>query len=198
MNKNFKLSFLLACFALSHPLFAAVTSPGNDRGNTKELNVRYFYKINESLLAVASVEIKDPSFDEQQRSVNIGARYSLSDNFKLGLFVGRVENQKHNDNWVKENGIWHWNNASNSRDYNIAPEVSYRNLINDLVYEIKLRYVFSTQFNEQDTFVKLNLIQNVSPAWTPDHKSGISNVSGPQVECIKNLEQTLTLSMIHQ
>lgn len=166
MNDFFRTSLLVLCLAYSGSLLAVVSSPANDRGNTKELNVRSFYKINDQLLSIAAIEIKDPSFDEQQRSINFGARYSLSDNFKLGLFAAYIQNQKHNNNWVKENGVWHWNNANNKRDYNIAPEVSYRNLIRELMYEFKLRYVFSTQFNEQDTFAKINLVYNITTAWT--------------------------------
>ena len=161
-----KILLALGCFVLNYSLFAAITSPPAERGLAKELNVRSFYKLNENLIAVASIEIKDPSFDQQQRSYNLGSRYSLSENFKLSLFLGYVQNQKHNDNWVKENGLWHWNNENNKRDYNIAPEVSYRNLIRDLVYEFKMRYVLSRQFNEQNAFLKGNLIYNTSPLWT--------------------------------
>lgn len=166
MNNFFRLTFLVTIFTFCPSLFALPSTPVNDEGLTKELNLRSFYKVSEQLLTVASIEIKDPIFDEQQRAILFGSRYSLSDNFRLGLFLGYFQNRRHHNNWVKKNGVWLWNNAENKRDYDIAPEVSYRNLINNLVYEIKIKYVFSTEFNEQNTFAKLNLVYNFSPAWT--------------------------------
>ncbi|MBC7714869.1 MAG: hypothetical protein H7177_16095 [Rhizobacter sp.] len=160
MNK--KVVILILGIFISKNSFSAVNTPSNDRGPTKEFNVRVFYKVNDSLTAISYLEVKDPSFDFQQRSAYFGARYSLSENIKFGAFAGYLQSQKHNDSWIKDGNDWKWdNNASNEMVY--YPEVSYRNLIGDFVYEVKVKYVFSSIFNEKDFFTKFNLIYDFSP-----------------------------------
>ena len=142
--------------------FSANNIPSNDRGLTKELNVRSFYKVNDLLSGISYLEVKDSAFDVPQRALHLGARYSLSDNFKLGLFAGYVQYQKHNDNWVKDGSVWKWNNdQTNETIY--YPELSYRNLFGDLVYELKIKYVFSTLFDEKRVLTKLIFTYNFSP-----------------------------------
>ena len=161
MNR-YVFSFFLFLFFCDQSARAAADVPASVRGSSKELNLRAFYKINDSFTSVASAEIKDPSFDVQEKLYLFGTRYSLSDNIKLGLFAGYVQNRAHNDNWVKQSGSWKWNHIGNN-EMIYYPEFSYRNLLGDLVYELKIKYVYSTIFNEKDFFTKLNLIYNFTP-----------------------------------
>ena len=162
---NNYLLIIIYSLLFTHNIFAAAHMPEDQKGQTKELNIRSFYKINEKTWAIAEVEIKDPSYDKQFRALRLGSRYSLSDNFKFGLFVGRVEFQKHHDNWIREDGVWKWNNDQNKNETIFYPELSYRDLFKDLVYEIKLKYILSSLFDEKDLFIKFNLMYSASTKW---------------------------------
>lgn len=168
----------------------AADVPPNEKGVTKEVNLRAFYKATESTMLIASVEVKDPDFDEQLRVFHMGGRYSLSENFKFGVFAGMIQKLRHNNNWIRENGLWKWNNKTNKNEYVFYPELSYRDMFYDLVYEIKIKYVYSDLFNEQDFFTKFSLIYNQSPAWT--------YVISDEIKfSLRNMEKTLSENWIY-
>lgn len=162
MNKMLLKLFII--LLLNIKLVNAETTPKNEQGATKELSIKSFYNLNEKTVGIFELQTIRPSFDEHQRSIQIGARYSLSDNSKIGLFIANIQNQKHNNNWIKEGGVWKWNNEKNNENI-IYPELSYRNLLGALVYEFKLKYVYSNLFDEKDLLTKLNLMYNTSPSW---------------------------------
>jgi hypothetical protein len=140
--------------------------PENESGVSRELNVRAFYKINDSVVGIAEIEIKDPTYDLQSQLIRLGSRYSLNDNFKIGIFISRARALKHDNNWVKEGQVWGWNNSKKITETSIYPELSYRNLFGEMTYELKLKYAYSSLYNERDLYSKFILIRNLSNVWT--------------------------------
>ena len=166
MNSMLKSFIFLSALFFNQNTHALVSTPDNHKGACEEVKFNTLYHYNDQITGVVNLDIRDPDFDIQELSLQAGGRYSLTDNFKLGVFTGILQHHKHNDDWIKEAGVWQWSNANHKTETIFFPEISYRNLLGQFVYEIRLKYVMSNLFHEKDFFVKASLIDPLNPKWT--------------------------------
>ena len=103
--------------------------------------------------------------------ISAGSRYKIARNFRLGIHYKGQINNRNNENWILEPGIWRFNEESNDLENIISPEFSMRFLLtSSLRLELRNLYEFNLLFHQQNLRSNLTFDYFISKQ-SDNHKS---------------------------
>lgn len=141
-----KLFWLL----LALPVFAAHKAPHSESGSELELTTRLFYRY-QKINYLLSLKHSKGLEENNQTSFRFGGKIRLSDNIKAGFYLKRTYGARHEDDWVRQNGKWQWQDTSKRGENTYIFELYPRFLITDkLVFQNRIWLAYN-DFNHQQT-----------------------------------------------
>jgi len=113
--------------------------PENTKSDTSiDIAARVFYRPSEKWVTKVHVSQLDEKNGRKLKKFELGARYRIHDNLKLGLVVGREYGKRYGEDWVLENSAWFWKDKNSFAENYVGVEIYPRFiLMEDLLFDLK-------------------------------------------------------------
>lgn len=154
MNKSIGLGllFFLCGFCWAHEHI-----PHSDTRSVVRGDFRYFKKLGDFRL-LSEFQASNAFEDSIQHHIDIGAYYRWLSFSKIGLIHRYQKNVRHEDNWVNDNGHWHWNEKTNSFESVLIPHLDFRALLSESIRaDFVIRYMYNARNTEESILLKPGL-----------------------------------------
>lgn len=149
MQTMIRIIVLLLCF----PVFASWKPKNESNLHEQESNFRIFKQLNDKWKILAEYKYRNQFDQTNLKSIRIGTYYRAKKNIKLGFFYKNESGLRHNDDWVKENGVWKWQDTQSRKEDLYIADFTYRKMVInwDWVFELKNRLQYNN-FNDNTTY----------------------------------------------
>ncbi|CBW25860.1 putative exported protein [Halobacteriovorax marinus SJ] len=128
MIKKVILLLLLSSMAWSSniPKEASKTDPS--------LVLRHFHKFNSKVKSLITFSLKEGSSD---KDLSLSLRYRLHSNFHIATNFKRSYGLRHDDDWVKENGVWKWKETKTRGENIFGVHLNAKKIFQDNIFELR-------------------------------------------------------------
>jgi hypothetical protein len=134
-----------------------------------------FFYSQKKINYLAEFEFREEEDNRNYKAFRIGGKYRFHRNFKAGLYAKRAYGLRHDDDWVKPNNDWIWNDSESRGENLIILELTSRALLNFIpggTWLGEFRIQNETNFfNDQNSF---KLRSGITYIWTRNAKTFIS------------------------
>lgn len=153
------IKFILFFFLFSTAVLAAPTAPGNaDHGQDYQLDLRLFKEFQKFDL-LGEFELIDTAYHDNYQHFQLGGRYLLRDNLKLGLHARRSTGTRHDEDWIKTGAGWKWRSVKSRGEFLLLPEIDYKRWVGlrPLAFHARLRYAYNFHNENSSAQTRLGL-----------------------------------------
>jgi len=132
-----KLALLSIFFFLNTA--QASHEPENTKSDTSiDTTARLFYRPGEKWVTKLQFTQLDEKDTRKLKKIELGVRYRIHDNLKLGLVVGQESGRRYGEDWVLENSAWFWKDKNSFDENYVGVEIYPRFiLMEDLLFDFK-------------------------------------------------------------
>ncbi|GEM_PF-3149535 len=166
MTKSF---FIVLALTLSTNIFAVV-KPVNEEATNTSLSLNAFIKHSKRWTTSIQARLQDNEVQSKEKSLQLGLRYKLASNWKIGFFLKREYGLRHNEDWKWLGPAnYKWIDTEDRGETSLIPFVQYKARLpfkTDMAFKFRLNYQHNT-FNEQeDIHIRSGFINILSPDFT--------------------------------